>query len=247
MFNKENFKDTNASHIFLIMKLERLTKAALGDNICKNYFNCLARRTDGIDLITRLGATQWALGKSVVCLGYFDGVHLGHQALLRQGKAIAKQNELLLCVHTYDIPPIKLLRPDLDYQELCTFEEKCKLLEAAGADIVAVSRFDQALMHMRGADFFDRVVVEGMQAQHIVVGYDHRFGFMGDTGVDELRALCSTEGIGLSVVEAVRTPDGRVISSSAVRAAIRSQDWAQAEMMLGRPYPEADQAMLPGR
>jgi len=219
------------------MRREGLTISASGDNICKDYFSCLARRTDGMDLITRLGATQWALGKSVVCLGYFDGVHLGHQALLKQGKSVARQNGLLLCVHTYDIPPIKLLKPDMAYQELCTFQEKCRLLEAAGADVVAVSRFDQALMHMSGADFFDRVVVEGMQAQHIVVGYDHRFGFMGDTGVDELLALCSAAGIGLSVVEAVRTPDGRLISSSAVRAAIKSKDLAQAEMMLGRPYP----------
>jgi riboflavin kinase/FMN adenylyltransferase len=216
---------------------EALTNSASGDNICKDYSSCLAKRTDGMDLITRLGATQWALGKSVVCLGYFDGVHLGHQALLRQGKTIAIQNELLLCVHTYDIPPIKLLKPDLAYQELCTFEEKCGLLEAAGADVVAVSRFDWALMHMSGADFFDRVVVEGMQAQHIVVGYDHRFGFMGDTGVDELHALCHAAGIGLSVIEAVLTSDGRVISSSAVRAAIKAEDWAQAQILLGRPYP----------
>jgi riboflavin kinase/FMN adenylyltransferase len=190
-----------------------------------------------MDLITRLSATQWALGKSVVCLGYFDGVHLGHQALLRQGKTIAIQNELLLCVHTYDIPPIKLLKPDMAYQELCTFEEKCALLEAAGADVVAVSRFDRALMHMSGADFFNRVVVEGMHAKHIVVGYDHRFGFMGDTGVNELQVLCRAVGIGLSVVEAVRTLDGMVISSSAVRAAIKAEDWVQAGMMLGRTYP----------
>ena len=214
-----------------------MTNSASGDNICKDYSSCLARRTDGMDLITRLGATQWALGKSVVCLGYFDGVHLGHQAILKQGKTIAMHNELLLCVHTYDIPPIKLLKPDLAYQELCTFEEKCRLLEAAGADVVAVSRFDQALMHMSGADFFDRVVVEGMQARHIVVGYDHRFGFLGDTGVDELRVHCRAAGIGLNVVEAVRTPDGRAISSSAVRAAIKAHDWDRAAMMLGRTYP----------
>ena len=192
------------------------------------------------DLITHLGGEQWALGKSVVCLGYFDGVHLGHQALLTHGKTIARQNSLLLCVHTYDIPPIKLLKPDLDYQELCTFEEKCGFLEAAGADVVAVSRFDQSLMHMRGADFFSQVVLQEMKAQHIVVGYDHRFGFMGDTGVEELSAFCQARSIGLSVVEAVRTPDGRVVSSSAVRAAIRAQDWERVEMMLGRPYHRAD-------
>ncbi len=142
-----------------------------------------------------------------------------------------------MCVHTYDIPPIKLLKPDTAYQELCSFEEKCALLEAAGADVVAVSRFDRALMHMSGADFFAGVVTAGMQAQHIVVGYDHRFGFKGDTGVGELRELCSAAGIGLSVVEAVRTPDGKLISSTAVRAAIKAEDWAQAEAMLGRPYP----------
>ena len=224
-------------YLFLRDICEALTNIASGDNICKDYSSCLARRTDGMDLITRLGATQWALGKSVVCLGYFDGVHLGHQALIRQGKSVARQNGLLLCVHTYDIPPIKLLKPDIAYRELCTFEEKCRLLKEAGANVVAVSCFDRALMHMSGADFFHRVVVNGMQAQHIVVGYDHRFGFMGDTGVDELRLLCRAAGIGLSVVEAVRTPEGRLISSSAVRAAIKEEDLALAQMMLGRPYP----------
>ena len=197
-------------------------------------------------MITWLGVKQWTLGNSVVCLGYFDGVHLGHQALLSQGKTIARQKDLLLCVHTYDIPPMKLLKPNQTYQELCTFEEKCKLLEAAGADVVAVSRFDQSLMHMSGADFFDRVVLQEMKAQHIVVGYDHRFGFRGDTGVEELGALCRAHGIGLSVVEAICTRDGRVISSSAVRAAIKAQDWEQAEMMLGRPYRRASEAATPG-
>jgi len=218
----------------------------MDDNIHKNYFSCLAGRMDGTDLIKWLDGKQWTLGNSVVCLGYFDGVHLGHQALLSQGKAIARQNDLLLCVHTYDIPPIKLLKPNLTYQELCTFEEKCGLLEAAGADVVAVSRFDQSLMHMSGADFFDRVVLQGMKAQHIVVGYDHRFGFRGDTGVEELGALCSARSIGLSVVEAIRTMDGRVISSSAVRAAIKAQDWEQAEMMLGRPCRRVGESAVPG-
>ncbi len=171
---------------------------------------------------------------SVVCLGFFDGVHLGHQAILGAAKAISQQKNLTFCVHTYDTMPARVLSPGRAVAELTPFEEKAALLEAQRAEVLAVSHFDQALMEMSGADFLDMLAAK-LKARHLVAGYDHRFGHHGDTDAGKLTALCHQKGIGITIVEPVRTPDGKAISSTAIRAALAACDFAQAERMLGRP------------
>ncbi|MHC1786250.1 MAG: adenylyltransferase/cytidyltransferase family protein [Christensenellales bacterium] len=186
-------------------------------------------------MVTCLDSARWEWGPSVVCLGYFDGVHIGHQALIKLGRSIAVRASLVPCVHSYDVPPGKLLKPHTDYQELTNFQEKCRLLEEAGAQIVAISRFDAKLMHMSGERFFEEVLLQRMQAKHLVAGYDHRFGYRGDTDAARLEVLCRQYGIGLSIMPAVKTADGHIVSSSAVRSALKAGNLSLAEEMLGRP------------
>lgn len=196
------------------------------------------REREGIALVTFVDAATWEWGPSVVCLGYFDGVHAGHQALLALGAEIAARQSLLSCAHTYDLPPISLLKPQHACLELTAFEEKCELLERYGAQVVAVSRFDERLLRLPGEVFVDEVLIGRMQARHLVVGFDHRFGYQGDTDVDKLARLCAQKGLALSVVPPVRTADGRTVSSSAIRAALKAGHWGIAEEMLGRPVTE---------
>ena len=168
---------------------------------------------------------------SVVCLGCFDGVHRGHLALIEAGKKTAAEQGLRLCVHTFD------RAPGGKGMELTTLEEREKLLREAGADGVAVSSFDDRLRHMSGDDFFRSIVLEGLNARHVVCGDDHRFGYKGGWGVPELAQLCREAGVGLTVVPAVTLPDGTRISSTAIRQAVTEGNWALAESMLGRPVP----------
>lgn len=164
----------------------------------------------------------------VVCLGFFDGVHRGHAALLHTVRQIADQKGLLVCAHTFSNAPA----PKAFL--LTTLSERVALLRQAGADTVVVSPFDDQMRHMSGQEFFDRVIMEKLHAVHIVCGEDHRFGYRGACGVAELRAMCRARGVGLTVVPPVTLPDGRRVSSSAIRQAIADGDIPLAEEMLGR-------------
>lgn len=170
---------------------------------------------------------------TVVCLGFFDGVHRGHLALLRTARAIADENGWRVCAHTFSSPPGG--KRDC----LTTLAERKALLLAAGADQVAVSPFDDRTRHMSGDAFFRRVIVEQLHAGHVVCGDDHRFGYQGAWGVAELSALCRAAGVALTVVPPVTLPDGERISTSAVKLALERGDLARAEEMLGRPLSPA--------
>lgn len=189
-------------------------------------------------MVTFVDTATWKWGPSVVCLGYFDGVHTGHQALIRLGSAIAREHSLVSCAHSYDVPPISLLKPELACPELTSLEEKCDLLRHYGAQEVAISHFDEHLLRMSGEDFLDEVLIGRLQARHLVVGFDHRFGYRGDTDVDKLKDYCGERGLGLSVLPPVRTEDGQTVSSSAIREALKAGQWALAEQMLGRPLTD---------
>lgn len=173
------------------------------------------------------------LSPTVVCLGFFDGVHLGHRAIITEGSRIARQKGLLLCVHTYDIPPERVLKHTEHVTELTSPLQKTTLLEGLGVEALVVSDFSEQLMHMPGADFFREILLGRLSAEHIVAGYNHRFGYRGDTGTQELADLCLAAGIGLSIVPAVLTTDGKAISSTAIRDALRRGDVVEAEAMLG--------------
>ena len=179
------------------------------------------------------------LTPSVVCLGVFDGVHLGHHKLIEKALATAKRDNLQAIVHTYDPLPVSVISPNKFIIELTPLEERVKLLDELGVQQIAVSTFDESLMHMSGTDFFQKVLLKKLNARHIVAGFNHRFGFHADTDVGKLEALCKDAGIGLSVIEPIITAQGNLISSSAIRAAILLEDYELASLMLGRPLDQA--------
>lgn len=170
---------------------------------------------------------------SVVCIGFFDGVHIGHARLVETAVMIARDEGLVPVVHTFDVMPARLLHPEACPEELTPLPEKARLLETLGAEIVAVSAFAEA-MRRPGAEFFEQVLVGKLRARHIVAGFDHRFGYRGDTDVKALGALCANACVGLSVVEAVRLGSGELVSSTAIREKLARGEIAAAEAMLGR-------------
>jgi len=172
--------------------------------------------------------------KTVVCLGFFDGVHIGHMRLIDKAKEIARMEKLLICVHTFVQTPQLVLRPERPVIVLTSLAEKEALLAEAGADLLAVSHFTENLMHMRAKDFFNSVLLKKLWARHVVVGFDHRFGYQGEMDAKGLLKLCEEAGVGLSVMEPVTLPDGSLVSSSAIRLSLQKGEWEKAEAMLGR-------------
>lgn len=165
---------------------------------------------------------------TVVCLGFFDGVHKGHLALVHAARQIADQRGWPVCVHTFD------RAPGSKGAELTTLAERERLLLQAGADWVAVSPFDDHMRQMRGEDFFRDIVLGHLRAGYIICGDDHRFGHKGAWGVRELAAMCDQAGIGLTVVPEVTLENGLRVSSTAIRQALEAGDIPLAESMLGR-------------
>lgn len=174
-----------------------------------------------------------------VCLGMFDGVHLGHLRLIEETIHAATKQGLVAMVHTYDVLPINVIAPEKAVCELTPLPDKVSLLQQAGIEATAVSRFDERLQKYTGREFFQKVLIDKLNARHLVTGFNHRFGFHADTGVAELRILCDEFGLGLSVIPPVLTAAGEVISSTGIRTAILEGDLGKAALMLGRKPEES--------
>ena len=182
--------------------------------------------------------TQSLTTSSLVCLGFFDGVHLGHLALLNCAKNIAQKEGGLVCVHTFDVSPTQQIRKDGRWFELTPLSKKIELLEQHGCQVVAISSFDQAMRQMKGRDFFEKILIKCLKAKVLVTGWDHRLGFQGDTDVVKLQSLCDEYHIRLEVISKVSLPTGERVSSTAIREALLCGNKELAEAMLGRNVDE---------
>ncbi|MBQ6235455.1 MAG: bifunctional riboflavin kinase/FAD synthetase [Clostridia bacterium] len=174
------------------------------------------------------------MNQTVVALGMFDGVHRGHQALLRRAAEIAHANGDVAVAFTYDNHPRELFFGAFSY--LCTKEQRDELIRETGCDRMDSIPFDAAFASMEPEAFLDWLSARyagGVSA--IVAGYDYRFGAKAKGDTTLLGALCGARGIALSVIDEVKV-DGETCSSTRIREAIRAGETERAERMLGRPY-----------
>ena len=176
--------------------------------------------------------TDYSFVPCVLCLGYFDGVHLGHQSLLRTAKQIAEKNGWNVVVHTFSTSPREVLSGKKDVL-LTQTDEKCRLLKRYGADGVIITDFDESVRCMSGEEYLDNVLLKMVNCQHIVVGEDHHFGYMGKTGCEELKRICIERRIGLDIATQLSTADGEKISSNRIRSAIAEGKYDLARKLLG--------------
>ena len=173
---------------------------------------------------------------TVVTVGTFDGVHRGHQDVLRRLAARAKQAGLRSALVTFAGHPLELLRPDQAPLQLTPGREKLEALAPTGLDYVAVLPFTPALAALEADAFVDRVLIDRLRMRALLVGHDHGFGRGRSGHADTLQALGAERGFDVEVIEPVRVEGGATASSSAVRRAVESGDLAQAAVLLGRDY-----------
>ena len=171
---------------------------------------------------------------AVACIGVFDGVHLGHRALIAQARAIADAQGLQLVVVTFDPHPMSVVRPELAPPALATLAERRFLLFDAGADDVFVLPFTPEVAQWSPEDFIHRVLHDSIHAHAVVVGENFRFGHRAAGTVDTLRE--AGERYHFDVIEVGLAADAEPWSSTRVRTAIAAGDVIEAARVLGRPY-----------
>ncbi len=171
---------------------------------------------------------------AVVAIGNFDGVHLGHQAVLAQAAGLARANNCPLGVLVFEPHPREFFQPGAPRFRLTPLREKARLLAACGIDLLYVERFDAELAARPAEDFVTRILVQGLGVRHVVVGYDFRFGQGRKGDVSFLHATADKGGFGVSVIAAVNsTASGEPYSSSRIREYLRGGLPRRAAELLG--------------
>ena len=168
-------------------------------------------------------------------IGNFDGVHLGHRAMLQTLRQAAHSRGLPAAVMTFEPHPREFFAPDRAPARLTRLRDKLALLAADGVDRVYVCRFNYALAQTSPDDFVDRILVRGLAVRWLLVGDDFRFGARRAGDRAFLAAAAARSGYAMHAMESVII-DGERISSSAVRDALAAGELDRATTMLGRPY-----------
>jgi riboflavin kinase/FMN adenylyltransferase len=173
---------------------------------------------------------------AVVALGNFDGVHRGHQAVIGRAQAKARELGTNSAVLTFEPHPREFFKPDQPSFRLTPLRIKVRQLEAMGIDNLFVLPFGSRLAQMSAEAFVIEVLIEGLAAQHVVVGYDFVFGRARRGNAALLADLGQMHGLGVTSVEAAASDGGEVFSSTKVREHLTSGRPMAATALLGRPW-----------
>jgi len=176
--------------------------------------------------------------RAVITIGAYDGVHLGHRAVIDQVRRRAAEVGAKSVVVTFDRHPASVVRPESAPRLLTSADQKMELLESTGIDAVVVVPFDTEQAAESPESFVDRVLVRCLKTRIIVVGEDFHFGRHRDGNVDLLRKIGVEADFDVEPVQLVQRLDGidEPISSTAIRRALAGGDIKRANSMLGRPY-----------
>lgn len=176
--------------------------------------------------------------QKVMALGFFDGIHVGHAALINKIKQRAEETGAEPAVLTFDVHPDNLVFKK-SVPLINSAEDRENILSRCfGIDDVVVIHFNQRVMHMDWRDFIDELIDE-MNLRWIVVGHDFCFGYKGLGTAEKLKAYCAERGVGCDIIPAV-CRDGVVVSSTLIRQLIESGEMEKANEYLGHPHTLTD-------
>jgi riboflavin kinase / FMN adenylyltransferase len=188
-----------------------------------------------VKIIRAANELQAAGRKVCVAIGFFDGVHLGHQQIIRQTIADARQHEALAVVVTFDQHPNVVVAPQRVPPMIYPLEKKLSVIDLLGADALWLIHFDKAFSEL-SAEQFIRELVEGLgRIQSVCVGSNFKFGHKREGNVTLLKTFGEKFNFIVHGMAAVAL-DGKPVSSTRIREAIRTGDLDAASQMLGRAY-----------
>ena len=188
-----------------------------------------------MDVLTDPAACPHLPGGAVVTIGAYDGVHLGHRALIGRVRTMANELGCASAVVTFDRHPATIVRPDSAPKLLTDLDQKLELLESTGVDYTLVIRFDEERSRESAEDFVTEVLVGCLRARAVVVGHDFHFGRGRQGNVPMLQGMGANHNfdvLGINLIPA----EGEAVSSTRIRDLLKRGDVETAARLLGRPH-----------
>lgn len=165
-----------------------------------------------------------------LAIGFFDGLHLGHQSLISEVKRISKEKNLIPAVMCFNEHPLKVLKAQ-SVTYLTSTEDRIRILDELGIKHVFIITFTKAVASLSPQDFIDRYL-NTIHVKHLVCGFDFRFGHMNTGGIEDLK----TQKFSLSVMKPVMYDETRKVSSTLIKQLLEEGNVKEANRLLTRPY-----------
>lgn len=172
---------------------------------------------------------------TIVTIGTFDGVHVGHQKIIKRLINIGKQIHLKSVILTFFPHPRMVLQKDSGIKLINTINERGAILDALGLDYLLVKKFTKAFSRLSAEDFVKKILVDKLNAKKVIIGYDHRFGRNRNADINDLRKFGDLYGFEVEEISAQDINEVSV-SSTKIRKALEEGDIAKANAFLGYPF-----------
>lgn len=170
----------------------------------------------------------------VVAVGNFDGIHLGHQEIIKRAVADAKSLDKKAGVFTFSNHPRDLLKQE-KVKKILYNDDKERIIEELGIDYIFNIPFDENIMNMSPEDFIDKLLIEKMKMVEIVCGFNYHYGYKAAGDINHLTKMSVTRSFGLHIIEPYKV-EGQLVSSSRIREAVAEGDMVLCRKLLGRAY-----------
>lgn len=176
--------------------------------------------------------TYKSVGTTVVTIGTFDGVHIGHQKIVKRLISTGKTDGLKSVILTFFPHPRMVLQKDFNIKLINTINERRAILDRLGLDYLIVKKFTKAFSRLSAEDFVKQILVDKLHAKKVIIGYDHRFGRNRNANIDDLKDFGKTYGFEVEEISAQDINDVAV-SSTKIRNALKEGDILKANAFLG--------------
>ena len=172
---------------------------------------------------------------TVVTIGTFDGVHLGHRKIIDRLLASAQSNDLESVVLTFFPHPRMVLQKDTGIKLINSIDERIELLEASGLDHLIIHPFTKAFSRLTAEEFVKDILVDQLKARKVIIGYDHRFGRNRNANIEDLKAFGTQYDFEVEEISK-QDVDDVAVSSTKIRKALNEGDLTKANEYLGYPF-----------
>jgi riboflavin kinase/FMN adenylyltransferase len=230
---KQGYANVQLAYDGLKLEIATITPGTIKDS------EFIIPRLDGLTVFTAPGEWRefYAAGNrgSVLAIGNFDGIHLGHQTILQEATNRAAKSGAVATALTFEPAPLKVLRPEAAPKRLSTNEQRLEWFRAVGVEAAVVMPFTLELSKLSPQEFVEKILVNELQVRVLLVGENFRFGHKQAGDAQLLRDLGKVRGFDVASIPPIMA-HGEIVSSTVIRREIAEGEVTQAGRLLGRPF-----------